>query len=249
MPHAAQSVKRKQGREIRMNDFILQGDPPVRIILRRTAAARRYSLRVSRLDGRVTLTMPKRASEARALAFARDKATWIHQKLSERPQEVAVDLGTSLPVSGRNLDIVQGPRSRIDFEGGRIEISQRASSVPRAVYGLLRTAAREELATASHAFSQRLGRAYAGITVRDTRSRWGSCSAEGALMYSWRLILAPPEVLSYVCAHEVAHLEQMNHSPRFWAAVERLWPDYREHRAWLRHHGETLHRYRFLETT
>jgi predicted metal-dependent hydrolase len=90
-----------------------------------------------------------------------------------------------------------------------------------------------------------LGRRYTRLTLRDTRSRWGSCSATGALSYSWRLILAPPRVLDYVAAHEVAHLAQMNHSPAFWAEVARLMPDYESPRAWLRREGSALHRYRF----
>ena len=91
----------------------------------------------------------------------------------------------------------------------------------------------------------RLGRGYTRITLRDTRSRWGSCTSDGALMFSWRLILAAPEVLSYVAAHEVAHLAEMNHSPAFWRTVERLYGDYRPPRAWLRAEGGGLHRYRF----
>jgi predicted metal-dependent hydrolase len=193
----------------------------------------------------VTLTMPKRASEARARAFAEEKAGWIRQRLAERPDEVHVDLGTSLPVLGQTLTVARGDRSGILMDDSRIEVSRRSRSVPATVQGLLRAAAKVELAAASDRFAQSLGRAYTGITVRDTRSRWGSCSADGALMYSWRLILAPPEVLAYVCAHEVAHLAEMNHSARYWAVVERLWPGYRDHRAWLRQNGEKLHRYRF----
>ncbi|MEY3959547.1 MAG: hypothetical protein RIR14_200, partial [Pseudomonadota bacterium] len=81
--------------------------------------------------------------------------------------------------------------------------------------------------------------------LRDTRSRWGSCTAEGALMYSWRLIMAPPPVLRYVAAHEVAHLVEMNHSPQFWAVVDRLYPGWEAQRAWLRSHGSALHGLRF----
>jgi hypothetical protein len=87
----------------------------------------------------------------------------------------------------------------------------------------------------------------ARITLRDTRSRWGSCTADGALMYSWRLILAPPSVLDYVAAHEAAHLVEMNHSARFWALVERLCPDWQAERAWLRREGAALQAWRFRD--
>ena len=228
-----------------MSEHILPGEPPLKLLLRRSAQARRYSLRVSRLDGRVTLTMPASASKARALAFAREKERWIRARLSDRPEEIRADFGAVLPVDGRDLEIVEAARSRLNIEAGRIEISDRSNCVPAAVAGLLKTHARDRLVTAADHFSGLLGRPYHRITLRDTRSRWGSCSAQGALMFSWRLILAPRAVLDYVVAHEVAHLAEMNHGPRFWATVERLWPEYRSHRDWLRREGEALHRYRF----
>ncbi|MEL6678764.1 MAG: M48 family metallopeptidase, partial [Pseudomonadota bacterium] len=91
----------------------------------------------------------------------------------------------------------------------------------------------------------RLGRRPGRSTLRDTRSRWGSCTSEGHIMLSWRLLLAPPQVLDYVVAHEVAHLQEMNHSPAFWSVVRDLCPDYERHRRWLHQHGADLHRYRF----
>ncbi len=105
--------------------------------------------------------------------------------------------------------------------------------------------ARDRLVAACDGHAARLGRGYRSLTLRDTRSRWGSCSAAGGLMFSWRLILAPPEILDYVAAHEVAHLAEMNHSPAFWRVVAGLCPDYARHRAWLRKHGQTLHAYDF----
>ena len=230
-----------------MSEHVLPGDPPVLVVLRRSKQARRYSLRVSRLDGRVTLTMPKSASQAKALAFAREKAGWIRSKLAERPSEVIADFGAVLPVDGVRMQVVEAARSRLNFEAGRIEISDRTNAVPPAVAGLLRAHARNRLAEASDRFAAVLGKPYSRLTLRDTRSRWGSCSAQGALMFSWRLILAPPEVLDYVAAHEVAHLAEMNHGPRFWAKVERLWPGYAVQRDWLRANGEELHRYRFAD--
>ena len=98
---------------------------------------------------------------------------------------------------------------------------------------------------ASDHYAAKIGRRVTRVTLRDTRSRWGSCTAEGALMYSWRLVMAPPEVLRYVAAHEVAHLVEMNHSHRFWAVVEGLYPDWQAQRAWLHRHGGALHSLRF----
>jgi hypothetical protein len=109
----------------------------------------------------------------------------------------------------------------------------------------LRTLARDRLVEASDHYAEQLGKEYMRITLRDTRSRWGSCSSAKALMFSWRLILAPPEVLRYVAAHEVAHLAEMNHSPAFWTNVERIYGAYAAPRRWLRQNGSELHRYRF----
>lgn len=204
-------------------------------------------MRVSRLDGRVTLTMPDTASERRALAFANEKAAWIRGRLAERPDEVHAMIGAVIPVDGVEMQIISDSRSRLDFDRGEIAVSRRSSAVHTAVAGLLRAHARERLSSACDRYSSALGRPYSRITLRDTRSRWGSCSAEGALMFSWRLILAPPVVLDYVAAHEVAHLKEMNHSARFWSTVEKLMPEYKPHRAWLRRNGEELHRYRFTE--
>ncbi|HGG06475.1 MAG TPA: M48 family peptidase, partial [Aliiroseovarius sp.] len=107
--------------------------------------------------------------------------------------------------------------------------------------------ARQRLGEASDRYAAALGRPYSGLSLRDTRSRWGSCSAEGRLMYSWRLIMAPPEVLDYVAAHEVAHLAEMNHSPAYWAGLARLMPDYKAPRLWLRKNGADLHAVRFRD--
>jgi len=113
------------------------------------------------------------------------------------------------------------------------------------VQAFLKLRARDQLAAASDHYAQSLGRSYARLSLRDTRSRWGSCSSKGTLMYSWRLVMAPPAVLNYVAAHECAHLVEMNHSAAFWAIVAELMPDYATHRLWLRENGDRLHRVSF----
>ncbi|MEL6209587.1 MAG: M48 family metallopeptidase [Pseudomonadota bacterium] len=113
------------------------------------------------------------------------------------------------------------------------------------VGAFLKALAHDRLVAASDAHAATLGQSYEKFALRDTRSRWGSCSSGRRLMYSWRLILAPPDVLNYVAAHEVSHLVEMNHSSRFWAKVAELCPDFETHRAWLRREGASLHRYRF----
>jgi predicted metal-dependent hydrolase len=223
----------------------LPGEPPVEITLRRSARARRFSLRVSGLDGRVTLTLPERGNLGEALAFARGREDWIRQVLAKQEVPVDVTHGAVLPYEGREMTVTATALSACRAAEDALLAPADPALVALRVKTFLKAAARRRLLAASEQHAGRLGRGIGRITLRDPRSRWGSCSARGDLMYSWRLVMAPPEVLDYVAAHEVAHLAQMNHSPAFWAVVAELCPDYRAHRGWLRREGATLHRYRF----
>ena len=228
-----------------MTDPVLPGNPPIPLILRRSTRARRISLRISQLDGRVTLTMPKRLKEAEGVAFAREKEEWIRKHLDARGADVAVGLGASFPLGGRMITVVPGTGRRVVLGGDTVAVPGQPDRVPARLAAHLKELARDRLAGACDDYAAVLGKPYARITLRDTRSRWGSCTSDGGLMFSWRLILTPPEVLDYVAAHEVAHLAQMNHSPAFWAEVERIYGPYDDARGWLRKHGSDLHRYRF----
>ncbi len=226
-----------------MADHILSGVPPIPLVLRRSGRARRISLRVSQLDGRVTLTLPRGVSDSEALGFAETKGPWIRKHLSARRDDVEVRQGTVLPIEGVACRIVAAPKRQVLMQPGEIAVPQ--GPVGPRLQAWLRTLARERLVRASDYYAGRLGLGFTRITLRDTRSRWGSCSSGQALMFSWRLILAPPEVLRYVAAHEVAHLAEMNHSPAFWAMVQELFGAYAPARRWLRDNGAGLHRYRF----
>ena len=228
-----------------MGQHFLPGNPPVEITLRKTAQARRISLRISRLDGRVTLTCPLRTSDREALAFAQEKADWLRHHLTAQPAPAGVGLGSTLPFEGRLLRIAPGAGRLVRPDGELLLVPGAPDRVAARLSGFLKQVARDRLAAASDHYAGRLGRGYARLTLRDTRSRWGSCTSDGGLMYSWRLVMAPPEVLNYVAAHEVAHLAEMNHSDAFWSVVTRLYGDYRAPRRWLREKGGDLHRYRF----
>jgi len=226
-----------------MADHILPGVPPIPLVLRRSGRARRISLRVSQLDGRVTLTLPKGVPEAEALNFAQSRGTWIRDHLSARLEDIQMQQGTVFPIEGVPCRIVPAAKRKVTVRPGEVEVPD--GPVGPRLQSWLRTLARDRLAAAADHYSDRLGQSYARITLRDTRSRWGSCSSQRALMFSWRLILAPPEVLRYVAAHEVAHLAEMNHSPAFWANVEHIYGAYAAPRRWLRENGSELHRYQF----
>lgn len=228
-----------------MGQHILAGNPPIAVNLRRSARARRISLRVSGLDGRVTLTLPKGVSEAEGLAFAREKQDWLRGHVISKPDEVTVGFGVLIPVQGQMCGIVPGQGRSVRLDGDTLHVPGPPDRVGARVQGWLKTRARDRLAAASDHYAAQLGRPYGSLTLRDTRSRWGSCSSSGGLMYSWRLIMAPPHILDYVAAHEVAHLKEMNHSPAFWRVVDRLYGDHKPSRTWLRSDGNLLHRYKF----
>ena len=227
---------------------IIPGPPPVEITLRRSARARRFSLRVSQLDGRVTLSMPLRARESEAMDFARAHESWLRAALARRPAVATVAMGDQIPVEGRLLTLAPTPGRSPRVEGAALLLpGGPAQAAPRAA-AFLMTLARDRLAAASDHYAAHLGRKVSRITLRDTRSRWGSCAHDGALMYSWRLIMAPPPVLTYVAAHEVAHMVEMNHSDAFWAVVTRLYPNWQTQRKWLHTHGKDLHAYQFMSS-
>lgn len=226
-----------------MTTYRLSGAPSVEVYLRRSARARRLSLRVSSLDGKVTLTLPPHVPERVARAFAEEKARWISQAVGRVSETVEVAPGADIPVEGMTHRIVAGSgRAARRGEGTLTVPRDRAGPVAEAY---LKHLARDRLAQAVDRHAGALSCTPGRITLRDPRSRWGSCSSEGNLMFSWRLIMAPPEVLDYVAAHEVAHLVHMDHSPAFWAAVERLFPGHAAQRQWLRRDGSALHRFRF----
>lgn len=228
-----------------MKRATLGGDPALEITLRRSARARRISLRVSSLDGRVTLSLPKGMDADTALDFAREKSDWIRKHLARQLQPVPVKIGATVPVRGTDRSIVAGPVRTAKLADNTLMVPENPDMAAARIKAFLVHAARCDLAMACKKYGARLGRGFGRLTVRDTRSRWGSCTSAGNLMFSWRLIMAPPQVLDYVAAHEVAHLVEMNHSPAYWKVVGRICPHYEEPRQWLRKNGQDLHRFRF----
>ncbi|MXQ06848.1 DUF45 domain-containing protein [Alphaproteobacteria bacterium GH1-50] len=226
-----------------MGRITLQGNPPIDVLVRQSGRARRLSLRVSRLDGRVTLTLPRGVSLDEGRRFAESKSDWIAGNVTARPSEVAVGFGSLLPVEGVHHKIVPGAGRvpRLTEAGLEAPVSGTAG----ALRAWLVERARARAMARIGGYSAQIGRKPGRLTLRDTRSRWGSCTEAGNIMLSWRLILAPSEVFDYVVAHEVAHLAEMNHSPDFWAAVAAIYPGYAAPRRWLRREGHDLHRYRF----
>jgi predicted metal-dependent hydrolase len=234
----------EQERERRTSLVI--GGREMALVVRRHPRARRLSLRLPVGDGSVLVTIPERAAFADGVALARNNSAWIEAKVAARPKRVAFVPGAVVPLRGIDHEIRHVPASATPTraEGGSILVGGGEASLPARVEAWLRREARADLASEVARLAPGVDRPPGRIGVRDTRSRWGSCSADGNLSFSWRLILAPPPVLANVAAHALAHQIERNHGPRFWALVARLGGDgVAEARAWLRRNGPGLHRY------
>ena len=236
-------VQRRIRARAGMGETLHVGSPKIDIAVRRRANARRFTLRVTG-EGAV-MTVPARASLQDAQKFADAQVGWLEDKLVKQPRFETVDYGTYLPLEGEDICIAEGKGRKTLLDNDILYVAGRSASPGPRVRAWLKMQAREVLVQHADYYAERLGKWYDRMSLRDTRSRWGSCSSSGDLMFSWRLIMAPPQVLEYVVAHEIAHLEEMNHSAAFWAIVERLYPDYARERAWLRKNGAQLQRYRF----
>ncbi len=228
-----------------MGGAILFGNPPIEVRVRRNAAARRMVLRVTRAGRGTVLTLPQGVPLSTARAFLQDHESWLRRQLAAQTALIPVRDGLVLPFQDARLMIRADTGRRLVREGDVLRVPGPAADVPRKVAAYLRNAARDACVEASDRHAARLGLRPGPIRLRDPASRWGSCSSTGALMYSWRLILAPTAILDYVAAHEVAHLVEMNHSDRFWRLVDLLYPDHATARDWLRREGAGLHAYDF----
>jgi predicted metal-dependent hydrolase len=222
---------------------------PVRLKVNRRA--RRVSLRLDRTRREIVATAPSLRRLPEAAAFARERASWIAERLAELPGAQAVAPGVTIAVFGQAVRLESGSgRARwiepADGSTPRIAAMGDGEGFARAVMLVLRRKALEVLSQRTAYHAARLGAPMPKVAVADAKSRWGSCrpglrGGTGSIRYSWRLALAPFDVADYVAAHECAHLLELNHGPRFWAHVRALVGDERPHRAWLRAEGARLH--------
>jgi predicted metal-dependent hydrolase len=220
-----------------------------RIAINRSTRSRRFTLRVRSASRDVLLTMPARASMKAAREFAERHAAWIGVRLNHLPRPVAFEDLAKTPLRGIDHTIVHRPGARgvVWIEAGErgplICVAGEPPHVARRVTDFLKREAAKDIEAAVARHAKAIGVRPSRISVRDTVSRWGSCSSAGRLSFSWRLILAPPYVLDYLAAHEVAHMVHMNHSSKFWTVVGRVSPDVKRAEAWLKAHGASLHRF------
>jgi predicted metal-dependent hydrolase len=224
--------------------------------LRRHRQARRYTLRIQSATREVVLTIPPRGTLKEAREFAQKHGGWIAARLGRLPQAAPFSHGVVVPLRGvpHRITHRRGVRGTVWTETGAdgerlLCVAGEVPHIDRRIADFLRREAKRELETASARFAAELGVTIRRLAVRDQSSRWGSCSTNGVLSFSWRLILAPNMVLNYLAAHEVAHVIEMNHSVRFWRLVEKLCPNHERAKIWLDVHGTDLHRYGLPDTS
>ena len=227
-----------------MSRIFLEDEPDLEIFLRQNNNSRRITLRISALDGKITITGPNYLDFAEFKKFAESKKSWLKSKRESFEPPIFISEGMEIPISGTNTKILFSDVKEPKKVGGILFVSKE-KPVSTQVKKYLKEIGRIHLAYICKEFAERLGSKVHKITLRDTRSRWGSCSNDAKLMFSWRLIMAPEDILAYVAAHEVAHLKHMNHSKDFWETVEYLFGPYKKERAWLKQNGPSLHRYKF----
>jgi predicted metal-dependent hydrolase len=221
-------------------------DPSGHVSIRVSSRARRIALRVDAAERKVELVLPPGVPTSQGLRFLAAKRGWIAARLAALPQPVPFAEGVIVPVLGiphriRREDAAAAPP--VAIRNGEIRVGGDPAHVERRVRDHLVAMARSEFARRARPLAARIGRKVTRVNVRDTKSRWGSCSGQGNLSFSWRLIFAPEWVIDYVVAHEVAHLAEMNHGPRFWRLVESLSSESTAARIWLKRHRSRLFSY------
>ena len=218
----------------------------VEMSVKLNSRARRLIVKVHPATGEVIVIAPSKRALDRAVEFARGETDWIAKQLAQVPSRVVLVPGARIPFRGEDHFIVRDSEERtvsVDEDRPVIRVGGRAEHASRRIVDYLKRRARQELEAKAFELAARIGAKPRRVTVRDTASRWGSCSSTRSLSFSWRLILAPPFVLDYVVAHEVAHLKEMNHGPAFWRLVRELAGEVKRPQSWLRQHGVSLHRY------
>lgn len=225
------------------SDYLAVDGRSVPLRFRVNRRSRRLILRVDEQTGGALVTLPPQVSLDEARQFAQDRCDWLARHLTKRPARITFEIGAVIPVFGqsRRIRYTLGRCRPVTMTEHSIEVSGAPEHLAWRVADWLRAEARRQIEPRALKMSAALGRPCRRVAIRDTRSRWGSCSTSGTLSFSFRLVMAPLWVLDYVVAHEAAHLIEHNHGPRFWQLVSRLNNDADRAHAWLKSHGASLH--------
>jgi predicted metal-dependent hydrolase len=217
------------------------------LTIRRNVRATRITLRIEPGGRALKMTIPQGLKERDIQDFLDRHHGWLSTRLIRQTAGGAIEDGGEIALRGIRHRIVhtgqmRGLTQSIDSELGHIlSVSGLEDHLPRRVVDFLKKEARRDLEGLVERHARAVGKPFKSVSLKDTRSRWGSCSWDGRLSFSWRIVMAPPSVIDYLAAHEVAHLREMNHGPAFWSLCRELCPHMEEAKAWLKRHGSTLH--------
>ncbi len=231
-------------------DFITKKAPtfPDYITIKNSARSKRISLRLNAKSGKFDLTIPKYTSLHEAYKFVQSQKNWIEKHLNDLPEAIKLQHGSIIPILGINktLIIKENPtsaRTKIDVTDNEIVMLTHLQDTEARLEKFFKKLGKEEFTKLAQQKANKIDKTITSITLRDPRSRWGSCSEDGKIMLSWRLIFAPYAAMDYVIAHEVAHLMHMDHSKAFWTQCRELSDDFLEGSHWMQEHGNSLLRY------
>lgn len=214
------------------------------VAIRKHPRAKRITLRYQSKGHYVSVTLPRYASLKQGLRFAEEKKQWLALQIEKPRTRIAFTDGAVLPILGKEYRVVHaGGRGVTQYRDETVVVYGAVDFLARRLQDFLIAQARQTISELAQEKAALLGVSFRKITLRDTHSLWGRCTHDGHLLFSWRLVLAPYEVLDYVVAHEVAHLVHLNHSAAFWKKVAELCPDWQQHERWLKIHGKTLHQF------
>lgn len=208
--------------------------------------ATRLTLRLDSAAGGLRVTVPPGMGPGEVDRFLVRHEGWIAARLSKLPDRPKMRPGVKMPLKGVPHLVVHEPSRRgsvireMSAEGPRLVVHGERVHLPRRLADFLKKEARAHIEPLAHRHAAAIGRRIKAIRYKDTRSRWGSCTAGGVLSFSWRIAMAPPAIIDYLVAHEVAHLAEMNHGPGFWKLCKELCPETPKARDWLKRNGAAL---------
>ena len=211
----------------------------------KSARAKKLTLRIDSKERIVVLTLPRYCSQKKAFEFIKNHEEWVKTTLQKLPERRLFFNGEKISLFGKSLEIKHAPERRlgVKIEGENLLVSGEEEFMHRRIKDFIKKKAKDEFYKRSKKYAKKLGEEINDITIKDTKSRWGSCSSLNNLNYNWRISLAPDFVINYLMVHEVAHLKHQNHSGSFWQCVAKLCPDYEQGERWLKEHGKELYGY------
>lgn len=225
--------------------FHTVGGRTLPLAIRQNTRAKNITLRIEPGARGLKVTVPPGVHNAEIERFLARQSSWLITKLDQVPDHALIGKGMKVPIRGVPHMIIREDgrgisHQRYGDEGGELVVYGDDRFVARRVADYLKTAANQDIGPLVRHHTTIIGRHAKSVRYKDTKSRWGSCSSDGNLSFSWRIMMAPPTVINYLVAHEVAHLVHMDHSPRFWAQCEALCPDMKRAKDWLRRNGNKL---------